>query len=106
MAEKIRTLGIDLAAQAKQTALCLLTWGEEQAAIETLVVGADDAAILELIRSEEPSKVAIDAPFGWPAMFVAAVTQHAAGGEWHAHARSRSASTRVTAASESVLKAT
>ena len=84
--ERVRTLGIDLAAQAKQTAVCLLAWGEGQAAIETLALGVDDAAILELIRSEEPAKVAIDAPFGWPAPFVAAVSQHASGGEWQAHA--------------------
>jgi predicted nuclease with RNAse H fold len=86
MVETVHTLGIDLAAQAKQTAACLLMWGEGQAAIERLALGVDDAAILELIRSEEPAKVAIDAPFGWPAPFVAAVSQHASGGEWHAHA--------------------
>ena len=86
MVETVHTLGIDLAAQAKQTAVCLLSWGKGQAAIERLALGVDDAAILELIRTEEPAKVAIDAPFGWPAPFVAAVSQHASGGEWHAHA--------------------
>jgi len=86
MAEKVRTLGIDLAAQAKETAVCLLTWSDGRATIETLVVGVDDAAILELVRTEDPAKVAIDAPFGWPAPFVAAVSQHASGGPRDAHA--------------------
>jgi Protein of unknown function (DUF429) len=86
VAGRVGTLGIDLAAQAKQTAVCLLSWGNGQAAIETLALGVDDAAILELVRSEEPAKVAIDATFGWPAPFVAAVSQNASGGEWQAHA--------------------
>jgi hypothetical protein len=86
MAEGARTLGIDLAAQAKETAMCLLTWSEGRATIETLVVGVDDAAVLELVRTEEPAKIAIDAPFGWPAPFVAAVSRHASGGPWDAHA--------------------
>jgi Protein of unknown function (DUF429) len=90
MVETVHTLGIDLAAQAKQTAVCLLSWGKGQAAIERLALGVDDAAILELIRSEEPAKVAIDAPFGWPAPFVAAVvsTHPAASGRHTPRSRS------------------
>jgi len=81
-----RTLGVDLSAQAKQTAVCLLTWDDGRATIDSLILGADDLALLELIRTENPTKVAIDAPFGWPAPFVAAISQHAAGAAWEAHA--------------------
>jgi hypothetical protein len=86
-----RTLGIDLAAQAKQTAICLLTWDERLATIESLAVGLDDVAILELVRTQEPAKVAIDAPFGWPGPFVAAVSQHASGGHWESRRHRRCA---------------
>jgi predicted nuclease with RNAse H fold len=86
VAKRERTLGIDLAAQAKETAMCLLTWSEGRATIETLAVGVDDTAIVELVHAEDPAKVAIDAPFGWPAPFVAAVSQHASGGAWDAPA--------------------
>lgn len=77
-----RTLGVDLAAQAKQTAVCVVSWEEGRATVGTLAVGADDVAIVDLIESEKPAKVAIDAPFGWPAPFVSAVTEHAAGAAW------------------------
>jgi hypothetical protein len=77
-----RTVGVDLAAQAKQTAVCLVSWDEGRATVDTLAVGADDVALVDLIESEKPAKVAIDAPFGWPAPFVSAVTEHAAGAAW------------------------
>jgi predicted RNase H-like nuclease len=86
MAETVHTLGIDLAAQPKHTAVCLLAWREERATIETLALGVDDATVVELVHTEDPAKVAIDAPFGWPAPFVTAVSQHASGGAWDAPA--------------------
>lgn len=84
MDDGVKTIGVDLAAQPKETAVCLLTWRQRQATIGTLSVGAGDDAILELIRAANPAKVAIDAPFGWPAPFVTAVSQHAAGETWSA----------------------
>jgi hypothetical protein len=78
----VRTVGVDLAAQAKQTAVCLVSWDEGRGTIDTFAVGADNVAIVDLIESDKPAKVAIDAPFGWPAPFVSAVTEHAAGAAW------------------------
>ena len=78
------TLGIDLASQAANTALCVVawfpdraeiralargTWGTEELTDEVLVGAACGSAI-------RPVKVAIDAPFGWPEPFVRAVAAH------------------------------
>jgi hypothetical protein len=91
----VQTLGVDLAAQPKETAVCLLTWSRGRATIGTLAVGAGDEAILELVRAEDPAKVAIDAPFGWPTPFVTAVSGHAAGEAWNAR-ESRALRLRTT----------
>jgi predicted nuclease with RNAse H fold len=66
------TIGIDLSAQPKRTAACILTWGDNSARITHLVVGADNRMLLELIAAHTPGKVTIDAPLGWPEAFVTA----------------------------------
>jgi predicted RNase H-like nuclease len=63
------TLGIDLASQAKTTALCAIGWEEGAAQVTCLRLGADDAALVNAMRGA--AKVAIDAPLGWPVDFVA-----------------------------------
>ena len=78
------TIGIDLAAQAKHTAGCVIDWSNAPAKIRSLALGLDDEALLELIAAHEPAKVAIDAPFGWPAPFVSAISSYAAGAPWSA----------------------
>jgi hypothetical protein len=50
--------------------------------IQTLALGLEDEMIIEVVRIEQPAKVAIDAPFGWPTAFVTAVSEHAAGANW------------------------
>ena len=65
------TIGIDLASQAPRTGACVVRWEDERAVIERLDVGFTDAGLLGLIEKHEPVKVGIDAPFGWPAAFVA-----------------------------------
>jgi hypothetical protein len=47
-----------------------------------LAIGFDDAAIIDLVDGFEPAKIAIDAPFGSPSPFVAAVGRDAAGESW------------------------
>jgi predicted nuclease with RNAse H fold len=75
------TLGIDLASQRQNTALCVIAWNDGRAEVRALAEGAwdgrplDDGLLTRAIR-EQPGKVAIDAPFGWPAAFVAAVHAH------------------------------
>jgi hypothetical protein len=76
------TLGIDLAAQARQTAACIIDWRERPVTVRELALGLDDPAIVGIVKAHEPAKIAVDAPFGWPAPFVAAVSKHAAGEAW------------------------
>jgi len=74
-----KTLGIDLSSDPKKTAACLVAWDQEEAKIEALVSGKEkstplgDPDLLKLIRQADRS--GIDAPFGWPTEFVAAVTE-------------------------------
>jgi predicted nuclease with RNAse H fold len=77
------TLGIDLAAQNKKTAACLIDWEANRAVVRALVdgpSGEDDQWLLDL--AVEASAVGIDAPFGWPEGFVAAVQGWAGGVRW------------------------
>jgi predicted nuclease with RNAse H fold len=75
----MKTLGIDLAAQPKKTAACLVEWGDGVVRAE-VSIGLDDDRLLQLIESAE--KVGIDAPFGWPDAFVNAVAAHHRGEPW------------------------
>ena len=78
------TIGIDLAAQARDTGACVVDWGDAAAELCSLALGLDDEALLELMAAHQPMKVAIDAPFGWPAPFVSAISSYAAGEPWSA----------------------
>lgn len=75
------TIGIDLAAQPRETAACMIAWRRQTASLEVLAAGFSDDALLELLR-RAPTKVAIDAPFGWPGPFVDAVAEYQRTGEW------------------------
>ncbi|HEX2358683.1 MAG TPA: DUF429 domain-containing protein [Solirubrobacterales bacterium] len=70
----MRTLGIDLAAQPKTTAAALIDWRADGPELVELLIGVEDAALLEMIL--EADKAGIDAPFGWPDEFVAAIAAH------------------------------
>lgn len=75
-----RTVGIDLAAQPKSTAACVIDWTLGAVAIEHVEVGVDDDAIITAAATA--SVVAIDSPFGWPVAFAKAVGAYAVGGPW------------------------
>lgn len=62
------TVGIDLASQAKNTAICLVRWHDGGADVERVTCPADDEVILSACRDADAS--GIDAPFGWPDPFV------------------------------------
>ena len=64
-----RTVGIDLASQPRETAACLIAWETDRAVVERIEAGLDDGALEELIARTDLT--GIDAPFGWPAPFVA-----------------------------------
>lgn len=77
------TLGIDLASQPKATGFCAVEWLADGAVVRELCRGKttggvelDDAFLADAMRgevSDRPSKVAIDAPLGWPVEFVRAL---------------------------------
>lgn len=80
------TLGLDLASQPQNTGLCAIEWAPDHADVLALWRGADhgstplqDKLIVAAMRGlwgdlPMPSKVAIDAPLGWPVAFVRAVS--------------------------------
>ena len=76
------TLGVDLAAQPENTAYCLIEWVKPKARIIELRCGVDDATLLEMFGRS--NKVGIDAPFGWPTAFAAAVYAHQHRNVWPA----------------------
>ena len=80
------TLGVDLASRPKNTALCVIEWSRDRAAVVALLKAVDaggtplhDKLIVSAMRGlwgglPAPSKVAIDAPLGWPIDFTRAVS--------------------------------
>lgn len=95
------TLGIDLASQPRNTALCVIAWKPDGAEVVALCRSSwgDTPLYDKLLVSSarglwgieggwgddgRPVKVAIDAPFGWPDPFVEALTLHHRGHPWPA----------------------
>jgi hypothetical protein len=76
-----KTIGVDLSAQPKGTAACVIEW-TSPARVTHLSVGADNRTLVDLIEAQRPTKVAIDAPFGWPAPFVSALVDFTRSGAW------------------------
>lgn len=76
----MRTLGIDLATVASKTAACVIEWPDASdswpniVSLQTTVTDDDIVAM-----AAEADGVAIDAPFGWPRPWAAAVAQHRPG---------------------------
>jgi predicted nuclease with RNAse H fold len=66
--------GIDLAAEPKGTALALIEWNNNQAKLQELLLGVDDAQIVEAAKGA--NKIGIDCAFGWPVEFFEFLTQH------------------------------
>jgi hypothetical protein len=79
------TLGIDLAAESENTGTCRLRWEPGAAVVEWVRVGTraeplDNDALVALIGGADAT--GIDAPFGWPRRFVAAVAEWSSGRGW------------------------
>jgi predicted nuclease with RNAse H fold len=66
--------GIDLAAEPKGTALALIEWNNNQAKLQELLLGVDDAQIVQ--ETKGANKIGIDCAFGWPMEFFEFLTQH------------------------------
>ena len=77
----MRTLGIDLGAQPKKTAVCAIDWRDDgTVAVEIPEIGFDDPALLHAMSGADA--VGIDAPFGWPRFIVEHLPRYAAKGSW------------------------
>ena len=78
------TVGVDLASQPKNTAVCVINWARQSAAVSALASGwfggreLHDATLLSIM--EDADKVAVDAPFGWPEPFIRAISSEP--GRW------------------------
>jgi predicted nuclease with RNAse H fold len=62
------TVGVDLAAQAKHTAVAVVDWEPGRALVVDVEIPADDDAVLRHAMGAD--KVGIDCPLGWPEPFV------------------------------------
>ena len=82
----MRTLGVDLSADPRKTAACLVEWDNGSAQVHRPVLGLDDDSLLSRLLGEDehelPDWTGIDAPFGWPQLFVAAVRGWQEGESW------------------------
>ncbi|MER6628642.1 DUF429 domain-containing protein [Streptomyces sp. NPDC000987] len=68
------TLGVDLAASARRTAVCRAVWTREGLSAAEFVVPDGDEDLLAMVR--EADKTGLDCPLGWPSDFVATVVAH------------------------------
>ena len=73
----MRTVGVDLAAEPKKTALAIVEWSGGVARVESVRLGAGNDAVTEAVLACD--RAGIDAPFGWPDAFVRMVSEHHAG---------------------------
>lgn len=76
----MRTLGIDLAADASKTAACMVEWRPGEARVAVLRAPCADEHLIEL--AGDATHIGIDSPLGWPDAFVAAIADHSAGRPW------------------------
>ncbi len=61
-------VGIDLATEARNTAMARLRWRDGSALVEHVQVGVDDEEIVDAVRSADIA--GIDCPLGWPEDFL------------------------------------
>jgi predicted nuclease with RNAse H fold len=79
----VRTVGVDLAAEAKGTAVAVVEWPfessppGERARLVTLRVGEGDRAVLAALDGAD--RAGVDCPLGWPDPFVEFVVAHRTG---------------------------
>lgn len=82
--EQFKVVGVDLGAQPKDTAYCVIAVDESQGTfiIESPKSGqeATDDKLLEAFSGK--ARIGIDAPFGWPVEFVATMLVYRDGGRW------------------------
>jgi hypothetical protein len=82
----VLTVGGDLAKDRATTAVGTIRRGSGAAIVHAPVVSADDVAVLAIATAPGVAAVALDAPFGWPAAMVTAVSSWRPDGRWSAPA--------------------
>lgn len=70
----MRTVGVDLSAEPKKTAVAIVDWTASDARVLRVKVGRDNDEILR--ATDGAVKVGIDCPLGWPEPFIDFVTAH------------------------------
>jgi predicted nuclease with RNAse H fold len=70
----VRTVGVDLAASPKKSAVAVVDWSAGRAVVEQLALDQGDAQIVGHIRAAD--KAGIDCPLGWPEPFVDFLMTH------------------------------
>ena len=78
------TLGVDLAAQSRKTAGCVIEWDERGHGYVHCPTDRyrDEDVFAKLIDTQYITHAAIDAPFGWPTMFIQTITNYRDAGFW------------------------
>jgi len=72
----VRTLGVDLAAAAKKTAVAVIEWADGAARLAHLSLDVDDEEIVRLFGTSDMT--GIDCPLGWPDAFLPFIAGHLA----------------------------
>ena len=73
----MRTVGVDLSAEAKGTGIAVIDWDAGGGRLSKVRVGADDAMVLAALNDAD--RAAIDCPLGWPEPFIDFLIAHRAG---------------------------
>jgi predicted nuclease with RNAse H fold len=73
----MRTVGVDLSAELKDTWMATIEWTAAGACLESLEKSVSDSEIVA--AALEADKTGIDCPFGWPELFFEFIGQHRSG---------------------------
>jgi len=76
----VKILGIDLAAEPKNTGVVLVDWDSGGAVAHLIADKATESTLVALARKVD--KIGVDAPLGWPVGFVEAMTSHSTYAGW------------------------
>jgi hypothetical protein len=79
----MRTVGVDLSAEPKKTAVAVVEWSPGEALVSSVDLAQTDEDIAA--ACEHAHKVGIDCPLGWPEPFIDFVTAHRDGKPLKAH---------------------
>lgn len=70
----MKTLGVDLAAATKKTAVAVIEWSDDRARLTHLALDVDDQEIVDLFGT--CAMTGVDCPVGWPDALIPFLTGH------------------------------